>query len=261
MKNIYRISLVTLFSLGLVLSCVNKDEVNQDRPGFSAGTPGMDLLVSDTDGNAVAGATVTMFAAEDDYITEQNSIGEKTTDANGSVSFSKAELGEAGVFFFSVASGSDRNWAYTVSSPYMYLTSGPTKLSTTVAAVLPEFLALIDGSWIHNNYTNGGAAPPCNDDDTFTFLKTGSLIRTDAPVICDPTREASPDGTNWSPWSLNGDGSLIDVYDYDPWYFNNDLANGNATNNTLTFIPSVSAPTSIVIDYGGGYVWTLDKLN
>ena len=260
MKNIFRISLVTLFSLALVLSCVNKDEVNQDRPGFSTGTPGLDLLVSDGDGNAVAGATVTLFNTEDDYITESNSISEKTTDANGSVSFTKAELAEAGVFYFSVASGSDRNWASTVSSPYMYLGAGPTKLTTTVAAVLPEFLALIDGNWVHNNYTNGGAAPACNDDDTFTFLKTGSLIRYDAGAACDPTREAVPGGTNWSPWTLNADGSLIDVYDYDPWYFNNGLANGDATNNTLTFNPSVAAPTSIVIDYGGGYVWTLDKL-
>jgi len=260
MKNIFRISLVTMFSLGLVLSCVNKDEVNQDRPGFSGGTPGLDLVVSDVDGNAVAGATVTMFSTEEDYITEQNSIGEKTTDANGAASFTKAELGEPGVFYFSVASGSDRNWASTISSPYMYLGSGPTKLTTTVAGVLPEFLALIDGSWAHNNYTNGGAAPACNDDDTFTFLKTGSLIRYDAGAACDPTREAVPEGTNWSPWTLSADGSLIDVYDYDPWYFNNGLANGDATNNTLTFIPSVAAPTSIVIDYGGGYVWTLDKL-
>ena len=256
MKNIYRISLVTLLSLGLVLSCVNKDEVNQDRPGFSGGTPGLDLIVSDTDGNAVAGATVTMFSTEDDYITEQNSIGEKTTDANGAASFSKAELGEAGVFFFSVASGSDRNWASTISSPYMYLTSGPTKLSTTVAGVLPEFLALIDGSWTHISYTNGGAAPPCNDDDDFTFLKTGTVIRVDANLVCDPTREATAEGTNWSDWAT--DGPTIDIADYDPWYFNNDLSGAGAS-GSLTWVPDINNPTSIVIDYGGGYVWTLGK--
>jgi hypothetical protein len=259
MKNIYRISLVTLFSLGLVLSCVNEDEVNQGRPGFSTGTPGMDLLVSDTDGNAVAGATVTMFATEDDYITEQNSIGEKTTDANGSVSFTKADLAEPGVFYFSVASGSDRNWSSTVSSPYMYLASGPTKLSTTVAAVLPEFLALIDGSWKHNNYTNADVSPPCNDDDTFTFLKTGTIVRVDAGAVCDPTREAVAAGTVWGEWAVSA-GGIIDVTDYDPYYFNNGQANSYVTDKDLVFNPSVSAPTSIVIDTGGGYVWTLDKM-
>ena len=252
MKTLKNIILTLFVVAGLLTSCVNEDEVNQDRPGGSAGTPRLDLVISDDAGAVVAGASIAVFANEDDYITEQNSIANGTTDASGVASFTPAELGgEAGTFYFSVSSGNQRNWASTIVTPYMYLTAGPTRISTTVADVLPEFITLIDRPWNHFSYTNGDAEPACNTDDVFTFLKTGNVLRTDGATVCDPVRTVPLPGVAWSPWST--DGTNLTIADYDPWYFNNGRANAVGGG------PMTLTDTQLVIDFGGGYVWTLTR--
>ena len=85
----------------------------------------------------------------------------------------------------------------------------------------------------------------------FSFLKTGEVIRYDAGTVCDPTREAVAEGTVWSTWSLNDDGTEITIRDYDPYWYNTDqVFEGDAT---LT----VSEGSTLTIDFGAPYIWNL----
>jgi hypothetical protein len=251
------ISKILVIVLVVSFACVDDETVNQERSG-SRGTPGLNIEVLNSTGEAVSGATVKIFATLDDYVAETNMVISATTDANGLAYFSKADLGgEAGVFYFSVESGSNRNWASTVATPYMYLTSGPTKIKTTVAAVRPEFLALIANEWRVTNYGYGGGFnawdpanginPACAADDVFKFNKAGKLVRREGASSC-PTPNSyqmpvSVAGSNWSNWTLSTDGTTITVRDLDPDY--DAVANAGLT---------IVAGTSLTINYGGPYI-------
>lgn len=243
-----------------VSSCVNEDESNQERE-TSVGEASVEIEVLADDGSPVSGATVSVFTNADDYVSESNAVASLTTDGSGMISISPsdigltdADLGEAtccGSLYFSVAAGNLRNWSSNISTPYLYWASGPTKISTTVSSVLPEFLAIIANDWDHSSYGGADTSPACNNDDYFSFLKTGEVIRYDAGTVCDPTREAVAEGTVWSTWSLNDDGTEITIRDYDPYWYNTDqVFEGDAT---LT----VSEGSTLTIDFGAPYIWNL----
>lgn len=264
-KNIYT-KIVALLLLFTVAACVNEDEVNQERDG-KAGTPGLVVVVTDATAAVVAGADVTLYATQSDYIAETNPVLTKVTDADGEVSFSADEMGgEPGIYYFSVASGMLRNWSSTTNAGYMYLTSGPTRIKTTVAPVLQQFIDLIDGDWIvtsytypgpYNAWTDTGINPACAADDIFRFLKTGQCQRREGATSCGaPNADQAPvsvAGSNWSPWALNATGTqLVTFRDLDPDF---ETATQTGKAYGLTINPGVS----ITIDYGGGYVATLER--
>jgi len=253
MKKITYINLIAL--LFIVSSCVNEDKVNQERSG-SAGQPRLDVKVVDESGNAVAGATVDFFTNSSDYANETNAIKSATTDADGIASLEPGDVSdERGAYYFSAASGNTRNWASTVVSPYLYWSSGPTTIETTVAGVLTQFLDLNTGTYIMTRYEypdgSNGQYKACEDDDTFIFRKDGKLIRAEGATSCATvTPDQAPvsvAGEIWSDWSLNADGTKITLRDLDPaWEYGTDPDAGL----------SISGGT-VTIDYGGGYIATL----
>ncbi|MEQ9403093.1 MAG: hypothetical protein RIM99_05865 [Cyclobacteriaceae bacterium] len=247
MKNIYK-NLIALAVLVAFSACDRTVDIFEGQTG----TPDLTIVVLDGDSLGVAAATVDLFDTEEGYITETGSIATATTDANGEVTFTTSVLTNPGVYYFNVASGVQRNWSSVSSTNYLLLTDGKTRVETFVADVLPEFIALTASTWAHTSYTNGDAAPACNDDDTFVFLKTGTVRRFDAGAACSPSREAEVTGTDWSSWALNADGTSIDIRDWDPWYYNNGNTTGNVATASLTL-----AGSTAVMDYGGGYVWTI----
>ena len=104
--------------------------------------PELNVIVVDSNGDPVSGATVDLYNSEDGYITETGSVATATTDGSGSVIFSEETLAEPGVFYFNVSSGTLRNWADVSNTSYILLTDGSTRVETVVAEVLPEFIAL-----------------------------------------------------------------------------------------------------------------------
>ncbi|MBR09698.1 MAG: hypothetical protein CMP48_18690 [Rickettsiales bacterium] len=264
--------LLSLLVFGAVaFSCVDADKVNQARE-TSVGDPRLDIEVFDAAGSPVSGAVVSFFLSADDYINEANVVATATTDASGMVSvtatdmgYSASDLGEAtccGQVYFSVAAGNLRNWSSTVNTPYLYWSSGPTVVSTTVDGVLTEFIDLIANSWVVTGYDYPGDGniwgfqAACGTDDVFTFLKTGELIRAEGASVCDePDSYQSPvsvEGEVWSPWALL-DAATISIRDIDPFWDAAGLANSEAGF-------SITAGTSVTIDFGGGYVATLEAL-
>jgi hypothetical protein len=141
----------------------------------------------------------------------------------------------------------------------MYWAAGPTKITTSVAAVLPEFLELIQGTYTVTSYEYPGgtniwptAQAACSQDDVFTFLKTGDVLRAEGASAC-PTPDAfqspvSAAGAVWSTWTLL-DGSTINIRDLDPTF-------DFGANPDAGF--SISGGT-VTIDYGGGYIATLTR--
>lgn len=252
---ILQVLFYSVLSVALV-SCVNEDEVNQERSG-SVGTPRLDVVVTDSDGNPVSGATVDFYASADDYANEENSVKTVATDASGVASLEAGDVdGVAGQYYFNVASGSLRNWIDVTSAPYLYWSSGPTVVTTQALTVIQEFLDLTAGDFIMSSYTYPGAGNVltggCADDDIYTFRKDGVIIRKEGATVCaTPGADQSPvsvEGAIWGTWSVSADGANITMRDLDPaWESANDPSPGLTT-----------SATQIIIDYGSGYVATLD---
>lgn len=252
MKNLrYIVVIVSALFLG---SCW---EDEQFPGGGEAAPASLQINVTDAvSASPVSGATVQLYHTSQGYITETDAAVVKTTDDQGNVVFTKDELGEPGAKYFNVISGDKRNWSSVSSTPAMNLTSGVTRIKTKVADVHPSFIALTANDWLWDNYTNGDAAPDCNNDDIFRFLKTGRVVRMDAGIACDPKREAVAAGTDWSPWTLNADASEITMRDPDPWYFNNGYTT-QSSSNTYAADFSIVNGTSVTVAFGADYVWTL----
>lgn len=260
MKNIKNI-IAILFVAVMGSSCVDEDTVNQERPGPVV-EPSLNVVVLNQQGEPVSGATVDFFASAADYALEQNVVSSGETNAEGVVTLSPGDVGsERGDYFFSASSGSLRNWSSTVSSGYIYWSAGETVIETTLAPVLPEFLAVL-GNYTVTSYTYPGfgdvydqlVTAPCELDDIFTFRKDGLLIRAESSDVCaEPSEFQAPvsvEGATWSTWSLNEDGSAMTIRDLDPSfdYASNPEAGLEVTANTVT------------IDYGSGYVATLTRI-
>lgn len=123
---------VLLFCL-VCVSCINEDEVLQEREGPTT-PPSLNIIVLDSDGNAVSGATVTFFSSADDYESDSNSVKETTTDADGVATLLPEDVGsERGAYYFSAVSGELTNGSSTVSSPYIYWTNGATMIETSLS--------------------------------------------------------------------------------------------------------------------------------
>ena len=136
MKNLfYKISMILVVA-ALFTSC-ERDFVIDN---VSTTAPALRIKVADTAGNDVSGATVSLFNTLDGYITEVGAISTATTDANGEVVFDASTLGDRGVFYFNVASGTLRNWTSTVSTNYLLLNDGETLVTTTVDEVPQAFI-------------------------------------------------------------------------------------------------------------------------
>ncbi|WP_296621523.1 hypothetical protein [Marivirga sp.] len=256
MKNIKNILAILVLAV-ISFSCVDEDTVNQERPGTDV-EPSLSVVVLNQQGEPVSGATVDFFASAEDYALEQNAVKTAETNAQGVVTLLPGDVdSERADYFFSASSGSLRNWSSNVNSGYLYWSSGETVIETTLAPVLPEFLAIL-GDYNLTSYTypgNGniiGFAPECELDDVFTFRKDGLVIRAEGTDVCaEPSEFQSPvseDGSVWSNWALNEDGTEIDIRDLDPFY------DADATAGL-----EVDA-TTVTIDYGGGYVATLTRI-
>lgn len=256
MKNIKNI-IAVLFVAVIGSSCIDEDTVNQERPGPVV-DPSLNIVVLNQQGEPVSGATVDFFANAEDYALEQNVVKSEESNAEGIVTLLPGDVdSERGNYFFSASSGSLRNWSSSVSSGYLYWSTGETVIETTLAPVLPEFIDIL-GDYTLTSYTypgNGNIisfAPECEQDDIFTFRKDGLLIRAEGANVCDePTEYQAPvseAGEVWSNWSLNEDGTEINVRDLDPFY------DADATAGL-----TVDA-TTVTIDYGSGYVATLTRI-
>jgi len=94
----------------------------------------MELTVTDANGAAVSGATVDLFANNSDYIEFSNVLATKTTDGQGVVVFSAAEMIDASKFHFSAKSGDLRNWN-GINNRELMVSNGRSEVSTSLGAV------------------------------------------------------------------------------------------------------------------------------
>ncbi|MCT4601493.1 MAG: hypothetical protein N4A59_01145 [Marinifilum sp.] len=201
-------------------SCFDDDTLTGNIEPFA-----LKIKVTDTDGNLVSNANVKLYNSSDDFLVAKNSFVSDQTNSEGTVTFNAQALGDdPAVYYFDVEDGDKRNWSSVTLTPLMLKTNGVTLVETTVTDVLPEFLILLSKTWVISSFVNGGKIsghpiPDCALDDTFVFLKSGRVIRTDAGIVCNPMRTASNEGTDWSAFSLNKDATAINMRDPEPNWF------------------------------------------
>lgn len=212
--------IIYLFIITLITSCYDDDTLTEQIESFA-----LKVKVTDTNGNLVSNAEVIMYDTLDDFLIGSNSITSEDTNSEGVAMFTSQSLGdEPAVYYFDVKDGGKRNWSSVSFTPLLLKTNGVTLVESQVSVVLPEFLILISKTWVISSFMNGGSItghpiPSCVLDDTFVFLKSGRVIRTDTGEVCDPMRTASTTGTDWSAWSINGDATAINMRDPEPNWF------------------------------------------
>lgn len=250
------------------------DNVEDIAESGSAIPPSLTIVVTDNDtGEPVSGATVELYSNQNDYIYDQNLFASGSTGSDGKFTFDKSQLGNTATrFYFTVKAGAKRNWAFTTStSGVMTLTNGATEVLTKVDDVLPQFISLSGGRFALTSYTypgwgnildpdSGYGLDACRTDDEFLFLKTGRIIGFDDGLACTPSHPKgyTVAGFDWSSWSLPAAdaGASINMKDVDPdWY------TGGALNNYTAVLSISGDENTVTIDYGGGYVATLVRVN
>ncbi len=220
----------------------------------------LQVNVTDAVTNApVSGATVELYYTLAGYVSETGAAHTKTTDASGKVVFTREELGDAGSKYLNISSGAKRNWASVSATPVLNMTNGNTTVNTKVADVLPQFIALAGNRFALTGYSYPGfpnympEAAECLQDDELVFLKTGRVIGYDSGVACGTSFKGfTVAGFDWSAWTLAEAGAKINIKDLDPEY---------NTANPVSAILTISGDgNTVTIDFGGGYVATLEKI-
>jgi hypothetical protein len=251
-----------------VVAALNMTSCFEDNLASGPVVPvSLTIIVDNGSESAVSGASVELYNNLDDYIAETNPIGTATTDAGGQVTFDASALGtEATKFYFNVASGTQRNWNFTSSTPVMTLTNGATRITTSIGDLPPGFVYLTSNTFVLTAYSYSGSGfvlddnvfPACENDDRVEFKKDGSVWRFDASNKCNPPSDFQlplydVNGAAFSTWGLSSDGTEIEIRDFDPYW---DSSNIEVTGGLE--IDEVSG--SVIIAYGGPYNVRMDKM-
>ncbi len=96
---------------------------------ISVTSPELHVFVRNVDGNAVNGATVTIFKSMDDLTNSSNQIASANTDNEGKAVFTKNELKDPGKFYVKAVSN---DLSASKETPYMLLNDGHTYVNITL---------------------------------------------------------------------------------------------------------------------------------